>query len=291
RDRGMPTAKHGRPAWRAAMVKRPGPPARLTGSAGARLTVVAGPAGAGKSVLLAEWAAARPAGLTSWLSCDGADADPVRFWAGFIEATQVIEPGFGADAADLLASGSALSADVTASLINDAAKLPAGAATVVDDFHRAAAGDMTALVDLWPAETVQLVLSGRVNPPLRLHRLRVADELCDVHGRDLAFSLAESRDLLAGFGVHISPADLELLYQRSEGWAAALKMAALSLHDTTDPARMARALQIRGYTITEYFLSEILDQQPPDVARFMLDTSILGKLTADVCAAVTERQD
>src|SRR5262249_54483152 len=175
RDRGMPTAKHGRPAWRAAMVKRPGPPARLTGSAGARLTVVAGPAGAGKSVLLAEWAAARPAGLTSWLSCDGADADPVRFWAGFIEATQVIEPGFGADAADLLASGSALSADVTASLINDAAKLPAGAAIVVDDFHRAAAGaagDMTALVDLWPAETVQLVLSGRVNPPLRLHRLR-----------------------------------------------------------------------------------------------------------------------
>ena len=288
------TAKLRPPALPATLVKRPGLHARLTAGAGARLTVVVGPAGAGKSVLLAEWAAARPAGLTSWLSCDGADADPVRFWAGFIEATQVIEPGFGADAADLLASGSALSADVTASLINDAAKLPAGAAIVVDDFHRAAAGaagDMTALVDLWPAETVQLVLSGRVNPPLRLHRLRVADELCDVHGRDLAFSLAESRDLLAGFGVHISPADLELLYQRSEGWAAALKMAALSLRDTTDPARMARALQIRGYTITEYFLSEILDQQPPDVARFMLDTSILGKLTADVCAAVTERQD
>ena len=288
------TAKLRPPALPATLVKRPGLHARLTAGAGTRLTVVAGPAGAGKSVLLAEWAAARPAGLTSWLSCDGADADPVRFWAGFIEATQVIEPGFGADAADLLASGSALSADVTASLINDAAKLPAGAAIVVDDFHRAAAGaagDMTALVDLWPAETVQLVLSGRVNPPLRLQRLRVADELCDVHGRDLAFSLAESRDLLAGFGVHISPADLELLYQRSEGWAAALKMAALSLRDTTDPARMARALQIRGYTITEYFLSEILDQQPPDVARFMLDTSILGKLTADVCAAVTERQD
>src|SRR5262249_58172385 len=105
----------GEGAWPARVVKGPGLHARLTGGAGARLTVVAGPAGAGKSVLLADWAAARPAGLTSWLSCDGADADPVRFWAGFIEATQVIEPGFGADAADLLASGSALSADVTAS--------------------------------------------------------------------------------------------------------------------------------------------------------------------------------
>ena len=76
---------------------------RLAAGAGQRLTTVVGSAGAGKSVLLADWAAARPPGVTSWLSCDRADTDPVRFWAGFIEAPRAIEPGFGADASDLLA--------------------------------------------------------------------------------------------------------------------------------------------------------------------------------------------
>jgi ATP/maltotriose-dependent transcriptional regulator MalT len=109
-------------------------------------------------VLLAGWAAARPPGVTSWLSCDRADADPVRFWAGFIEAPRAIDPGFGADAADLLAMDRTMSADVTASVANDAARLPSGSAIVVDDFHYAAAAaapDMTDLVERWPAETVQ----------------------------------------------------------------------------------------------------------------------------------------
>ena len=111
---------------------------RLAAGAGQRLTVVVGAAGAGKSVLLSSWAAARPPGLTSWLSCDRADADPVRFWAGFIEAPRVVAPGFGADAADLLAMEGVMSADVIASIANDAAKLPAGSAVIVDDFHYAA---------------------------------------------------------------------------------------------------------------------------------------------------------
>src|SRR5271154_7224439 len=88
---------------------------RLTAGAGQRLTIVVGSVGAGKSVLLADWAAARPPGVTSWLSCDRADADPVRFWAAFIEAPRAIDPGFGADAADLLAMDMTMSADVTAS--------------------------------------------------------------------------------------------------------------------------------------------------------------------------------
>ena len=209
-----------------------------------------GSAGAGKSVLLADWAAARPPGVTSWLSCDQADADPVRFWAGFIEAPRAIEPGFGADAADLLAMDRTMSADVTASVANDAAKLPAGSAIIVDDFHFAAAAaapDMTDLVERWPAETVQLVLAGRFDPPLRQHRLRMSGQLCEIRDRDLYFSLAESRDLLANFGVQLSDADLALLHQRSEGWPAVLQMAALSLRGTTDPARLARALEVRGH--------------------------------------------
>jgi LuxR family transcriptional regulator, maltose regulon positive regulatory protein len=282
------------PPLPATLVSRPGLHDRLMAGAGQRLTVVVGSAGAGKSVLLSSWAATRAPHVTSWLSCDEADANPVRFWTGFIEAPQGAERGFGADAADLLAMDGAVSPDVTASIANDAARLPAGTAIVVDDFHYAApavSGTMTDLVERWPAGAAQLVLASRIDPALRLHRLRMAGELCELRDRDLHFSLAESRDFLANFGVEIAADDAALLHQRSEGWAAALQMAALSLRGVTDPARAGRALEVRSHEIAEYFTAEVLDQQPPEVARFMLDTSILGELTADACAAVTGRQD
>jgi LuxR family transcriptional regulator, maltose regulon positive regulatory protein len=266
----------------------------LAAGAGKRLTVVVGSAGAGKSVLLSSWAAARPPGLTSWLSCDRADADPARFWTGFIEALRVIAPGFGADAAELLAMDGAMSADVTASIANEAAKLPAGSVVIVDDFHYAAAAvsrDMTDLVECWPGGAAQLVLATRVDPPLRLHRLRVSGELGELRDRDLYFSLSECHDLLANFGVQVAADDLALLHQRSEGWAAALQMVALSLRATTDPVRAVRTLDLRSQAIADYFIAEVLDQQPPEVAEFMLDTSVLAELTADGCAAVTGRQD
>ena len=276
------------------LVARPVLRDRLTAGAGQRLTVVVGSAGAGKSVLLSSWAAARPPGTTSWLSCDTADANPVRFWAGFIEAPRVVAPWFGVDAADLLAMDNAMSPDVTASIANDAAKLPAGSALIVDDFHTAAAavaGDMTDLVERWPVGTAQLVLASRADPPLRLHRLRMTGELCELRDRDLYFSLDESRDLLVGFGVQVSNGELGMLHQSTEGWAAAVQMAALSLRGTADPARITRALEVRGHALAEFFVSEVLEQQPPDMAQFMLDTSILGELTADTCAAVTGRPD
>jgi len=283
------------PALPATLVTRPGLHERLAAGAGQRLTVVVGSAGAGKSVLLADWVAARPPGTTSWLSCDRADRDPVRFWAGFVEAPRAIEPGFGADAADLLAMDRRMSADVTASIANDAAKLPAGSAIIVDDFHYASAGaatDMTDLIERWPAKTVQMVLAARFDPPLRQHRLRMSGELNEIRDRDLYFSLAESRDLLAGFGVQLTDAGLALLHQRSEGWPAVLQMAALSLRGNTDPARLARVLEVRSQAVAEYFISEVLEQQPPEIVQFMLDTSILtGMLTADACAAVTGRPD
>ena len=267
---------------------------RLTAGAGQRLTVVVGSAGAGKSVLLSSWAAARPPGTTAWLSCDRGDVNSVRFWSGFIKAPRAIDSGFGADATDLLAMDGAMSADVIASIANDAAELPAGSAIIVDDFHAAApavSGDLTDLVERWPAQTAQLVLASRSEPQLRLHRLRMTGELCELRNRDLCFSLAESRDLLANFGVEVGAGELALLFQHSEGWAAVLQMAALSLRGTADPARAAQMLDVGGRAIAEYFISEVLDQQLPEVAWFMLEASVLGELTVDACAAVTGRQD
>ena len=266
---------------------------RLEAGASKRLTVVVGSAGAGKSVLLSSWAAARGGGVTSWLSCDEADADPVRFWAGFIEAPRAVAPGFGADAAELLAMDGVMSADVTASIANDAARLPAGSVIVVDDFHAAAAAarSMTDLVERWPARTAQLVLAGRADPPVRLHRLRLSGELCELRDSDLYLSLSESGALLENFGVQVPPGELALLHGRSEGWVAALQMAALTLRTAKDPAQIARALDVRSHAMAEYFIGEVLEQQPPEVAAFMLETSVLDELTADACAAVTGRQD
>jgi LuxR family transcriptional regulator, maltose regulon positive regulatory protein len=294
RDARFALAKFRSPALPSTLITRSALHDRLTAGADQRVTIVVGSAGAGKSVLLSDWAAARPPGLTSWLSCDKADADPVRFWAGFIRAPRAIEPGFGADAAELLSVDRMMSADITASVANDAARLPPGSAVVVDDFHYAAAVsavDMTELIERWPADTVQLVLAGRFDPPLRQHRLRLSDQLCEIRDSDLYFSLTESRSLLANFGVQISDADLMLLHQQSEGWPAVLQMAALSLRGTTDRARLDRVLEVRGQAIAEYFVSEVLDQQPAEMAEFMLDTSILGVLTVDACVALTGRPD
>jgi LuxR family transcriptional regulator, maltose regulon positive regulatory protein len=276
------------------LVSRPALHERLTQSVGRRLTVVVGSAGAGKTVLLADWAIARPPGATAWLSCDRADADQLRFWAGFIEASRAIQPEFGGDAIELLAMDGAMSADVAASIADDAAHLPAGSAIIADDFHfasAAAAKHMNDLVGHWPAETVQLVLSSRFDPPLRLHRLRMSGELCELRDPDLGLSLAQSHDLLANLGVHVADADLRLLHERSEGWAAALQMVALSLRGASDPDHVVRALTVHRHVIAEYFISEVLDQQPPEMAQFMLDTSVLGELTASACAAVTRQQD
>jgi LuxR family transcriptional regulator, maltose regulon positive regulatory protein len=276
------------------LVARPELRDRLTEGADRQLTVVVGAAGAGKSVLLADWAASRPAGLTCWMSCDGADDDLVRFWAGFIRASRAIEPAFGADAFELLTMDGQMSADVAASIANDAAGLPAGAAIVLDDFHVASpvvARGMTDLIECWPAKNVQLVLASRCDPPLRLHRMRLAGELCELRDRDMYFSLEDSRRLLANFDVRLPDADLALLHQWSEGWPAALQMATLSLRSGADPARTAQALEDRRPAIADYFVDEVLDQQPPEVARFMLDTSVLDELTADSCRALTARQD
>jgi LuxR family maltose regulon positive regulatory protein len=277
----------------ATLLGRPTLLGRLEAGASQRLTVVVGSAGAGKSVLLSSWAATRDGGVTSWLSCDEADADPVRFWAGFIEAPRAVAPGFGADAAELLAMDGVMSADVTASIANDAARLPAGSVIVIDDFQAAAgaARSMTDLVERWPARSAQLVLASRVDPPVRLHRLRLSGELCELRDGDLYLSLSESGALLENFGVRVAPGELALLHRRSEGWVAALQMAALTLRRTKDPVQVARALDVRGHAIAEYFIGEVLEQQPPEVAAFMLETSVLDELTAGACAAVTGRGD
>src|SRR5436190_11777892 len=208
-------------------------------------------------------------------------------------AGDAVAPGFGAEGAELLGMMGVMPADGPAWIGKDAARLPAGSVIVVDDFHAAAAAarTMTDLVERWPASNAQLVLAGRADPPVRLHRLRLSGELCELRNSDLYLSLSESGALLENFGVRLAPGELALLHGRSEGWVAALQMAALTLRASKDPDHIARALDVRSHTVAEYFICEVLEQQPPEVAGFMLETSVLDELTAAACAAVTGRQD
>ena len=255
-----------------------------------RLAVVVGPAGAGKTVLLADWLAARPGRASAWLSCDAADADPVRFVTAIIEAARYGfgQPGIGEDARQLMSLDGVVSADAVAALADDLDAPDGMRVLVIDDFHLAGAAGADALrwlVEYHPP-SLQLVVASRVDPPLRVHRMRAHQDLVELRDADLAFSVEETRSLLAGFGVRLDEPDLALVHWRSEGWVAGLQMAALSIHGSPDPALAAGRVQLGRHAVAGYFLEEVLSLQPPEVAEFMLATSVLDELSVPACTAL-----
>ncbi len=210
---------------------------------GARLTLVVGSAGAGKTALLADWAATAPQRTMAWLSCDDADADPVRFVAAMIEALRRSpgQPYIGEDARELLSLDGEVSADVIAALTDDLQRLGGPEVLVIDDFHLTGTAGVEALallVEYRPA-SLQLVVASRVDPQLRLHRMRVNQELVELREADLSFSAEEASAFLSGFGLGLSEPDLAVVYRRSEGWAAGLQMAAISIKQSPDPVSAA----------------------------------------------------
>ena len=159
---------------------------------------------------------------------------------------------------------------------------------VIDDFHLAgAAGADTLrwLVEYHPP-SLQLVVASRVDPPLRVHRMRAHQDLVELRDGDLAFSVEETRSLLAGFGVSLDEPDLALVHRRSEGWVAGLQMAAISIQGSPDRATAAGRVQLHRHTVADYFLEEVLSHQPPEVAEFMLATSVLDELSVPACTAL-----
>src|SRR5689334_2860500 len=255
-----------------------------------RLALVVGPAGAGKTMLLADWLAARPERASAWLSCDAADTDPVRFVAAIIEATRhgFGQPWIGEDARELVRLDGEVSADAVATLADDLDSPDGTRVLVIDDFHLAGAASADALrwlVGCHPP-SLQLVVASRVDPPLRVHRMRAHQDLLELRDADLAFSAEETRRLLAGFGVRLEDPELALVHQRSEGWVAGLQMAAISIQGSPDPATAANRVQLGRHAVAGYFLDEVLSQQPPEVADFMLATSVLDELSVPACTAV-----
>ena len=257
---------------------------------GARLTLVVGSAGAGKTALLADWAATAPQRTMAWLSCDDADADPVRFVAAMIEALRRSpgQPYIGEDARELLSLDGEVSADVIAALTDDLQRLGGPEVLVIDDFHLTGTAGVEALallVEYRPA-SLQLVVASRVDPQLRLHRMRVNQELVELREADLSFSAEEASAFLSGFGLGLSEPDLAVVYRRSEGWAAGLQMAAISIKQSPDPVSAAGRVDLQRHSVAGFFLDEVLYRQAPEVVDFMLATSVLDELSVPACTAL-----
>jgi LuxR family transcriptional regulator, maltose regulon positive regulatory protein len=286
----FPASKFSIPTVPAQFVHRPRLFHQLDQGEYRRLTLVVGSAGSGKTVLLADWLASRPARRSAWLACDAADADPVRFAAAIIECCRRAcdQPDLGEDAQQLLGLDGEVTADVAAALADDLQQHAGPLVLVVDDVHLADIGGVDALALLleYRPPGLQLVLATRADPRLRVHRMRANQEVAEMRDRDLAFSAEESEELLSGFGVELSERDLAAVYRQTEGWAAGLQMAAISIHDSADRVVAARRVELRGRTVAGYFLDEVLYRQPPEVVDFMLVTSVLDELSAASCRAL-----
>ncbi|MGE5289729.1 MAG: AAA family ATPase [Micromonosporaceae bacterium] len=255
-----------------------------------RLALVVGPAGAGKTMLLADWLAARPERPSAWLSCDAADADPARFVAAIVEAARCGfgQPWIGEDAHQLMSLDGEVSADAVAALADDLEAPDGPRVLVIDDLHLAgpaSADTLRWLVECHPP-SLQLVVASRVDPPLRVHRMRTHQDLVELRDADLAFSMEETRSFLSGFGVRLDEPELALVYRRSEGWVVGLQMAALSIQGSRDPVTAAGRVQVHRHTVAGYFLEEVLSHQPPEVVEFMLATSVLDELSVPACTAL-----
>ena len=289
------------PRVRRELVARPRLDEIVDSASDAALMLVSAPAGFGKTTLLASVLSARSGEggdgwPVAWVSLDERDADANRFWSYVLRALEDISAGAAAGALTLLESGGASLEAVVASLINELSVRSGNLTLVLDDYHLADSADISAsvgfLLDHRPPQ-LKLILSTRADPALPLARLRARGELVEVRADDLRFTGDETLTYLNIVqGLALSDADVAVLETRTEGWVAALQLAALSLRGHGDDT----AEFIAGFAgddkfVVDFLVDEVLDQQPPALRRFLLDTSILERLTGTLCDAVTGADD
>jgi LuxR family maltose regulon positive regulatory protein len=285
------------PRRRAATVPRPRLGERLSRGLDARLTLVSAPAGFGKTTLVSGWLAsaeaARPERKAAWLSLDQADNDPTTFWRYLIAALQTVAPAVGAESLSLIEASQTPIEVILGALLNELSALPIDRVLVLDDYHvidesRIHAG-MAFFVDRLPPQ-LHLVIASRADPPLPLARLRARGELVEIRAADLRFTPVEAaayfNDVMA---LDLAAGDLAILAGRTEGWIAALQLAAISMQGRDDIADFIKNFAGDDRYIVDYLVEEVLLRQPQDVRDFLLQTSVLNRLTGPLCDAVTGR--
>ena len=260
------------------------------------LVLVAAPAGYGKSVLLSEWVRgmAQP---VAWLSLDGGDNDPVRFWRHVLAALDAVRPGMAARLGPLAGPPAPLAYDALVSaLINDVVADPGlpDVLLVLDDYHLISSDTLQASVRFLLAHRppqLRIVLASRSDPPLGLARYRGRGELAEVRAADLRFNVDEAAELLRQVSADLDLPSAAALAERTEGWAVGLQLAALSLRTQPDVARFVAAFTGSHRYVLDYLTEEVLGRQREDLRNFLLETSVLERLNGSLCHAVTGRDD
>lgn len=283
------------PRARRELVPRGRLDAILRGASSGALTVVSAPAGFGKTTLLCELATrlARTGGrhAIAWVSLDERDVDRRRFWSYVLHAVERTSPGAAASALDVLESATGSLESAIVALVNELSVHPGDVTLVLDDYHLVdgpeVGNDVAFLLDHRPPQ-LHLVIGTRADPALPLARLRARGELVEVRAKDLRFTPEEAADYLNGIHhLELSAADVSSLEGRTEGWIAALQLAAASLRDRDDKTAFIAGFAGDDRFVVDYLADEVLDRQPGELRRFLLETSVLERLNGPLCDAVT----
>ena len=283
------------PGPRPDFVPRPRLAERLDEGLSRGLVLVCAPAGYGKTVLLADWArrGQQPVG---WLSLDGGDNDPARFWRHAVAALDRACPGIGERVGPLLGPPAPPSFEpLMIALVNELAAQPStdDVLLVLDDYHLIDSQPVHAclgfLIEHRPPR-LHLVLTSRADPPLALARLRARDELAELRAAELRFTANEAAAMLQQVAaVTLPDGAMTALAARTEGWAAGLQLAALSLRGQDDAAAFVAAFTGSHRYVLDFLAEEVLEQQSEQVRAFLLETSVLDRLSGSLCDAVTGR--
>jgi LuxR family maltose regulon positive regulatory protein len=261
-----------------------------------KLTLIAAPPGFGKSTLLAEWAAAQPQSTLAWLSLDETDNDPARFFTYVAAALGRVAPGLGERAlATLHSPAPDLFGVVLPLFLNDLVNLNRELVLVIDDYHVISSAEVhhavAYLIERSPA-ALRIMLSTREDPTLPLGRFRARGELAEVRADELRFTNEETDTFLTGLlGLNLSPTDVARLQARTEGWPAALYLAALSLRGRSDVSVVIDGFAGDDRYLVDYLTTEVLARQTPELRAFLLRTSVLGRFCGALCDAVAGRDD
>jgi len=255
-----------------------------------RVTVVSAPAGSGKTVLLRSWIS--EAGLAqraAWVPVGRDERDPQRLWLAVLGALRQTVPG-SAMVRELTAAPDLDGWAITERLLTDLVPLEELLWLVIDDLHELGADEARRQLELLVMRAppqLRFVLATRHDVRLGLHRLRLEGELTEIRADDLRFSQAEARALFAAAGMGLAEPTLGMLYERTEGWVAGLRLAALSLAGHPDPERFAAEFSGTERTVAEYLLAEVLERQPAQVRRLLLRTSILERVNGELADLLT----